>query len=356
MKKIISFILLALFLIMPLQSMAAGNGVTFFDFADNVGKLGSYRSEHSLYGDITVNDTEGKVEGSYRLFFSGSTQNKKAYMSDSDMDVRGYLKLKIAGKSKEKPFDELTAQINGRVVSVFGDGLYVMLKGVSVETEGIKKEDKKDLEKGLAEAEKYKNHWFKIPLADLTQNATAQLGDEKYAKLADPETISKEFAQFGIKGGLNKLYKDLLKQMKKDGQMTDEDYKKAVKVLDTIFAVTLFTEKTNEKGKTEFQLDKGAILKLVEKLGKIISQEIGKKEMNELRAMMTKFDISGSYQTNEKHGIYDQFLLQLKLWNIEELEKLTVNYRFKMSDIGTASTVKAPQDYTDISETDIPSF
>lgn len=367
MKKLLSIIFVITILITPLASVRASEEIGFLEGLSNTYELESYQTLQNIYGDMQIEDFGDIVDINFRLSFSGNVNSKKAFENNQYMRVNGFLQINIIETENSiseeeryypQPFDQMTANFNAEIVSIFNDGIYLRLSEVNVTAQGVGDEELDDMNAFLEEISPYKYNWYKIPMSALTANAqdglTYEFGEDFNTELFEPETIIKYFQENDIKTAIGNYIKDIFLLIKDETGMTDEKYNQAVEMIDLAVDTKFFNLKDIVSGRNIgfkfFTFNKNSIINLIQGIGEIIGETLTYDDIKEIRTMMSKFNLAGIYRINNEYKVVDNFLIKLTLRNIESLIESNIKYRYKIRNFNDAPAVNAPTDYNEIED------
>jgi hypothetical protein len=354
MKKIISLIAATFIFLIPLNIRADESSLTFFDNLENLNKLESYKVNQSIFGGILLNklpmdDGFVDLKGDYNFTLNDVVESKGAWQNNTHAKIEG--RVKLAGKSTTKNIkmcDEYSMEVRGEAISIFNESIYLKLDNLNIKGKKCDKTEQADIDSAMEQVKEFEGKWFRLGLSDLTAS--------EYYDVPDQTEITDALQEDGIENGIMDITAPFLDEV----GLSDEEISEVKTLIDTVFQTEFFSSKTitngNNAGFTSFKLNKSALLNLALDLSRQFGQEITQMDMNNLRAYLNKFTIDGMYKVNEEYGIYDNFLMHFGLWNIENLKKLDLNYRYKVSGINNMPAIEAPTDFVDIDSGMLPYF
>jgi len=358
MKKLISFLVALIIFAIPFSYINADDEVNFLEALSNTYELSSYTILQGIYGDFKIKNYGNLIDGNFRLSFSGNVNSDEAYENNNRSRVNGYLRINYH-EGEDGSFDQLTVNLSGEVVSIFGDGIYMRLNDLRINTMGMEPVHIEDINESLAEINQFKNQWYRIPIENLTGNANEEVGYEFgegfLEELINPETLVEYFQGNNIKTAIGEISKDIATEIKEQGDMTDEEYNWAMDAIDLIIETKFFNQRNIVSGRNIgfkfFSFSKSAVTNLVQNIVEIFGETLESYELAKLRETLGKFNLAGIYRINSEYDLIDNLLIKLTLRNIDELEEFHLKYRYKISNFNDASQISAPTDYTDIEET-----
>ena len=116
-----------------------------------------------------------------------------------------------------------------------------------------------------------------------------------------------------------------------------------------LFRSKLFTEREVVTGRNIgfkfFNINKAAIMNLMEDAAKIFDEEMSTEDKLMIRAGLGKVSLSGMYRVENIYDLIDNLRVRLRLRNIGPLVNLELNYRYKLSDMNKENSIKAPTEY-----------
>jgi hypothetical protein len=360
MKKLISFLAALIIFAIPFSYINADDEVNFLEALSNTYELESYTILQGIYGDFKIKNYGNLIDGNFRLSFSGNVNSDEAYENNNRSRVNGYLRINYH-EGEDGSFDQLTVNLSGEIVSIFGDGIYMRLNDLRINTMGMEPVHIEDINESLAEINQFKNQWYRIPIENLTGNANEEVGYEFgegfLEELIDPETLVEYFQGNDIKTAIGEILKNIATEIKEQGDMTDEEYNWAMDVIDLIIETKFFNQRNIVSGRNIgfkfFSFSKSAVINLVQDLAEILGETFESYELAELRETLGKFNLAGIYRINSEYDLIDNLLIKLTLRNIDELEEFHLKYRYKISNFNDAPQISAPTDYMGIEETEI---
>jgi len=357
MKKLILLLTALIIFAFPFSAINANDEIGFLEAFSNTHKLTSYKMLQGFYGDFKVDDYGDKADGYFRLSFSGNVNSDEPFENDQYSRVNGYLQINYT-EGEYRPFDQFIVNLSGEVISIFGDGIYVRLNDLQMNGKGMTADDIRGMDEFIQEINQLKGVWYRIPMESFTDNAgeemTYEFGDDFATELIDPETIVGYLQNDDIKTAIGEYFKAFLLELKKQGEMTDEEYGQALEAIDLIAATDFFNRRDIVSGRNIgfkfFNFNKGAVINLVQNIAEVFGETLTDYDLQDLRDALSRFNLAGIYRINTEHNIIDNFLVKLTLRNMESLEEMHVNYRYKISNFNDAPEVSAPADYVEIEE------
>ncbi len=324
MKKLISFLAALIIFAIPLSYINADNEVNFLEALSNTYELESYKMLQGIYGDFKIDDYGDKIDGNFRLSLSGNVNSDTAYENNNGSRVNGYFEINHR-EGQYKSFDQLVVNLSGEVVSMFGDGIYVRLNDLRINTIGMDPVDIEDINEFLAEINQFKNQWYKIPIENLTDNANEEVGyefGEGFAEeLIDPEALVKYFQENNIKTAIGEILKNIATEIKEQGDMTDEEYNWTIDAIDLIIETKFFNQRDIVSGRNIgfkfFSFSKSAVINLIRDITEVFGETLESYELTELREALSKFNLAGIYRINSEYDLIDNLLIKLTLRNID---------------------------------------
>ena len=363
MKKLISFLIALIIFAFPFSAINANEEIGFLNALSNTYELESYTMLQGFYGDFKVDDWGDKADGHFRLSFSGNVNSEEPFRNNQYFRINGYLQINYT-EGEYRPFDQLIVNLSGEMTSVFSDAIYVRLNDLQMNGRGMTVDDIQGMNELAQEINQLKGIWYRIPIENLTDNAGEEMsyefGDDFTTELIDSETIVGYLQNDDIKTAIGEYFKAFLLELKEQGEMTDEEYGQALEAIDLIVATDLFNQRDIVSGRNIgfkfFNFNKGAVIDLIQNIAGIFGETLTDYDLQDLRDILSKFNLAGIYRINTEHSIVDNFLVKLTLRDMENLKEMHVDYRYKISNFNNAPEVSAPTDYIEIeeSETYIP--
>ena len=255
-----------------------------------------------------------------------------------------------------QPFEQLTANFNGELVSIFDDGIYFRLSEINLGAKAMTESNLSEMNDFLEKISPFRNEWYRIPMSALTANTqddlAYELGENFDTELFEPETVVRYFQENDIKTAISNYTKDILSQMQDVIGISDTEYAQAVEIIDLISNTQFFNLRDVISGRNAgfkfFTFNKGSIINMIQGIGKIIGETLSYDDIKEIRKMLSKFSLAGIYRINNEFKVIDNFLIKLTLRDIESLIESNIKYRYKISNFNKTSQVNAPSDYTEI--------
>jgi len=349
MKKIISLSLILFFGLTPLVTKAEVSGTSFFQAIENMTSLQDYKSVQGIYGDILIDDIDMKLKGEFRLSTQDIIKNTGKWQSDQDSKINAYLKFTWLGaETDEKPFDTLTAEIRGEVITILNKTMYFKLDHINVDATGINEIDLADMQSFLEGIKQMKSVWYKMDLGSVQENTALQ---ESYGDVADVEKITSDLETKGLEETIKGFLSDSLPMFLGEAGMTEEDINQVETFINRVFVTEFFSTKEittgADKGFTSYRFNRGAVTKMILDLAEQFGESFGVDEIEELRSQINKVSITGMYRYDSEYGIFDKFLFGLKLRDMDVLKKLNLNYLYIITNINKGIEITEPTEYTE---------
>lgn len=354
MKKILSsLIVFGLLLVNNIPAQAEGNPDLFEAFM-NMTKLESYASLQTMTGTVKFKEGEQIGNIKFKLNFKSNVNNVAAFQSNSATEISGHVNLTMEGPG-EKPFDAVNANFKADLVLVSEEGFYARLKEVNFEATGVPEKDMTSYLEGQqalkTQLAPVLNEWFFVPIADLSGLSQAQPGLEG---LFSQEEILKNLQEVGLKETYTNLARESIQAQVEAGLMTEEDAVLSNEIINMILAAKFLRTKTitqgNNKNFQAFALDKRLISGLVKEIAERQGEQLSERDLQQLEMILSQVGFSGIYRVNPEHRIYDNFLVRLRLREIEDLKLFEISYRLRITQINSAREVVAPADYKTLEE------
>jgi hypothetical protein len=348
MKKILSLVFVFAMLL-----NAAGNaafarfdGPTWFQSMDNLQKLRNYSLVQAISGDVTGQADGQSGSGNFTFNIKSDIVNRGNFKTDSKNTMDG--KIRFALQGKERPFNDAEIGFRLSVISLDKFGVYFRVENMDLNANGILKKDLKDYLDFKTEFAKaidpIKWQWIRIP----NQYLKDQLGQGVPMDLEgfDAKAMQKDITKNGFKKAIQKAIKAQINTQVKDGQMEKEEAAKAQALVDRFFNTEFFKLKSvsgvGKEDSTTFALNNNRILEFIKGASEEMGEAITKTDLADVQAMLGKFNLNGLFHQNAEFGIFDRLKVKLIVKNVEQLDRLQINYGMKIGNINAVAAIKPP--------------
>lgn len=357
MKKIFATFLLLLLVTTPILATNVkgfnSDPVTFLESMENIQNLKSYKSHQNIAGDFKLNEKIGApMTGQFQIGITSSVYGQDAHEADADLEIKGRANIRSTGD--KKTFDNLIVNFRGDVKGIIGDGLYIRLDQLDIRAIGVPLKYLQDYlnfkREFNSEVEKFKGKWIYIADTPFLDELDEDVGQELFE-----EEMRKKLSEDGIK----ETYKEMIKWYMETmtvGLIDDEEAKKINNIIDRFFETDFFTRKQVKDGYyknfTRFFFSKRRFTNFMLSAAQEMGEDMDPLAMEELKNALSKIYFSGMHHSDSKYRIFDQFKLKVILHDLEELDKLHVQYFYKIEGINSVQKIQKPDEFTPIEELD----
>lgn len=350
MKKLLSLVLFACLLILPVNPIfAADEPVSFLDALGNLSKIEDYKLVQSFYGNVEYNNETDNIGAEYRISISSAVDNGAS--ADSFNRINAYLKFTNHNEvSDSTPFKEMTVQASGELIALNQTDLYVKLSDFNVGLTDSRPFALADIENAKSMVEPFKGVWYhagveELATENLTTEMSAQIDVDKYIGI---EEQFKEDPKEAILGLTEMMLQD------SESGLTEEDTAnilEAVKMaLETKFFIVKQMVAGQNAGFNFFTLNKSSIIGFLEQFATLIGEELTAEDEAMFRSVLSKVNLSGIYRIEGVYGLIDNLLMRFKMNETGPIKNLELNYRYKASDLNKNNVISAPSEYEELSD------
>lgn len=342
MKKRLSFLLAFAILLLPGNPLlASSDEIPFFEALGNLNAVEDYKLVQSFYGNAEFEEYEDHISADYRISISSVVDGGSR--EDTFSRLSAYLKLTNHNEVNDStPFREMTVQANGEIITKGQQDFYFKLNNFNIGLTQPLPFAVTDIEDAMATVDLYRGTWYHSTASELTYDefAEEEIDIEEYMELEEklkqePKEAILELSELALNDS---------------GEgFSEEEIDDFMQAIGLVLDARIFTTRDVVAGRNEgfkfFNLNKGAIMDLMEEVAEVFGESLTYEDKIELRAALGKFSLSGIYRIEEAYDIIDSLLVRFRLSNVETLKNLELNYRYKLSDLNKENTVKAPLDY-----------
>jgi hypothetical protein len=349
MKKIISSFLLAALLILPAHSLFAADGSTsFLNALSNFSKVEDYKMMQSFYGNAEFEEGEDHLNAKYRITVNTVVDDGKSL--DNYNRINAYLKFTNLGAVTDStPFKEMTVQASAEIISLNQLDLYGKLTSFNVSPKGALPFAITDIEDLKSMVNLYKGVWFHSGVEELTAESMptetgATMDLEKYTAFEDQFKLDPKAAILGLS-----------EMVLKDSEtgMTEEEQGQALDGIKMLLEAKLFTVKemagSENNGFRFFNLNKASIVSFLQQFATLVGEELSVEDAAAVRSVLSKVSLSGKYRVEDVYGLIDDFAIRFKIRETGPMKNLELNYRYKVSDLNKANSIKVPTEFQELS-------
>ncbi len=329
---------------MPANSLfASANTVSFFEALGNFDAIEDYKLIQSFYGNAEFDESGDHVSAVYRISVSSVVDGGSR--TDNFNRLSAYVKFTNHNEVTDStPFKEMTVQANGEIITRDQQDIYFKLNNFNIGLTQPLPFAVIDIENVMAMADLYRGTWFHTSTAELAMDEFDEevIDVEEYIAL---EEQLKEDPKEALLGLSELILADT------DSGYSEEQVSNFLEGIELILETKLFTEREvvagSNMGFKFFNLNKGAIINLMQEAAKILDESMSLQDESVVRAGLSKISLSGIYRVEDVHNLIDNLLIRFRLREIGPLVNLELNYRYKLSDINKENSVKAPTAYAE---------
>ncbi|MBN2307254.1 hypothetical protein JXD20_04685 [Candidatus Peregrinibacteria bacterium] len=346
MKKLLTLLLTFTLVILPGHSLLATADMPFFEALGNRGYLKDYKLIQSFYGNLEFEEGEDHFSADFRVSINSTVD--AGLEEDSFSRISAFIKFVNHNEvSDSTPFKEMTVQANGEVIMRDQKDMYFKLNNFNI---GLMKPlpfAVVDVENALATVNLYRGTWYHTTVNELAVDEYGEEMIDTEAYMAFEEELKKNPKEAIL--GLSELI-----LYDSDEDFTEEEINPFLDGLEMLLDSNLFTVRDIIAGQNTgfkfFNLNKGAILNLVEEVAHVFGEEMRAEDKLMLRTELGKISLSGIYRVDPLYDTLDNFLIRFKLREAGPLNNFELNYRFKLRDINIENSVKAPIEYKEMED------
>jgi len=341
-KKFTASVLLGLQMIILIPTVRAANSdINFLSALSNLGDIHDYKLVQSIYGTAEFEENEDHVSVEYRLSLSGAVDGGNR--TDSFNRISATLNFMNHNEvSDSTPFKKMTVQANGEIITQNQEDIFFKLNNLSIGLDEPLPFAVVDIENVGAMADLYRGTWYHTSATTLANESI----EGESVDLEEYKAIEEQMKN-DPKGGILELADLILSNP--EVNVSEEEKDNILAGIQKCLEVELFTQRDLLAGKNKgfvfFNLNKGAIIKLLEEVAGIFGEEISAADKTMIRGGLGKFSLSGLYRIEDSYNVVDALLARLKLRDIGPLKNLEMNYRYKISELNKENSIKAPTGY-----------
>jgi len=344
MKRLFYILAFGLCLLTPQSLIADHHSDTFIESLEEFETLDNYSGTQSIYGDFEIKHKSSRLFGEYRLGLWSTVINRDLFESDVKAPFQFYLDL----NRDQKEF--ISIQVRGELIAIFNEGYYIKYDDLQISVDDLNPDDLERLQLVMPYITQMKNKWFLMPLVD-----QVNLKDQKDIRFLNEQTIANMLKGKGVKNTLTKICKKLVGVYQINNPLDDQSLKRIKIVIERLFNIQLFKmnviEKGHNAGFTHFHLDKGNIIRMVQRLSKQIKEPLDNDQIKGLRQMMAKVQLSGIYHIDDIWGISDHFLVKWTIRNTHNIKRFNLNYRMVVERVNQEVSIDTPLDFINMQDT-----
>ncbi len=321
------------------QARAQENPVTPLTALSNLAQLKNYKAQQSVYGSFEFSE-DVRISGQYRLSVNSSVNKSSLTKGLQHSRVSLFVTLKgEADEAGEKPFDSVTVNASGEMIGVDDTDLYLRLADLNVSAQGLKGSDQQGLSTAVESFQKAKGQWLHLSLADSLSQ------DPELSAMVEGFLESLKNGGEDLKAGLEGFFESILDEAVAEGGMSEEEKSQAMAAFKSFWSARLFYQRPilsgPNQGMTFFSLNKAALLGWAES-----SFGLAEEEMAEIKRIAPGFSLGGMYRI--AGDLMDTGLIRFGIKMPEEGVSFSMATRFRVSDIGKASTVSVPTQFIEM--------
>jgi len=345
MKKLLTSLLALTLILLPSNSLFATADTSFFEALGNMGTIEDHKAIQSFYGSLEFEEGEDHVSADFRVTFSSSVTD--GTRADSFSRVSAFIKFVNHNKVNDStPFKEMTVQANGEIITRDQDDIYLKLNNFNIGLVEPLPFAVVDIENVMATTDLYRGTWFHATANELAANQYEETFDmEEYIAI-------EEELQDNPKEAILELSELALYDA--EANFTEEEINQFIDGLSILLNAKPFTSRDVVAGRNTgfkfFNLNKGAVLDIIEEIASALGEEMTAEDRLLLRSELGKFSLSGIYRVEPMYDVIDNLLVRFKLRETGPLSHLELNYRFKLRDINKENSVKAPSDFEEVED------
>ncbi|MBU0705697.1 hypothetical protein KJ657_02265 [Patescibacteria group bacterium] len=340
-KLVVSLLCCALLSLHANPLLAATTNVPFFEALSNFAAIEDYKLAQSFFGTAEFEEYDNHISAEYRIIISSVIDGGNR--TDNFSRLSAYIKLTNHNEVTDStPFKQMTVQANAELIVRDQQDIYFKLNNFNIGLKEALPFAIMDIENVTAMADLYRGTWFHAMADSLAADSLSEntIDVNKYMTLDEqmkenPKAAILELSELGLKDS--------------NTELSENEVNQFLEVIRLTLETKLFTERQIISGRNAgfrfFNLNKGAIIGLIEKAATAFGEEMTGEEKTMIRAVLNKISLSGIYRINDAHRLIDNLLLRFRLKDAGMLTKLELNYRHKVSDIGKENSVKAPTEY-----------
>ncbi len=317
---------------------AQANNASFFGALSNFGKLEDYKLIQSFYGKLNFEEFGDHISAEYRLTINSIVDEDR----DSSFNrVSAFVKFYNHKEVNDStPFKEMTIQANGEMIADSQEDLYFKLVNFNIGLVEPEPFAVLDVEQMMASSDLYKGTWYHMSASDLGDTNGEEIEVEEYLEF---ENQFKKEPKKAILGITEQALID------SDESFMEDEIEEIMQAVALGLETKLFMERDVVAGRNEgfkfFNMNKSAIINFFVELGELLDEELTANDISEIRSALSHVSVSGIYRIENVHGIIDNLLVRFKLSDVEPVNNLELNYRYKLSDMNKDNKVTPPANY-----------